>query len=589
MKKITVDKEEGVAEVIERALGAEDDEVAIVVPTGSALGRSIANFHLLKREADAAGKTIVVESVDENILAFARESDLDASHPLWRGVRGAGGVSDIIPAGGEGAELAAMASVRPAAKRRGAAKAGKKKTEPTKLVVRDESDEEEWRGEGEGGETGEASGAEAGETSEANATFDDEGSAAFEEKESRFFRRRSAPELSEDESDEGKESRPRRSGRLRAVWWAVGIVAVVLVSLGILTWSFGRAAIAITFQKTPWSYEGNFIADRSAGAADAANGVIPAQAFSAQKNATELFPASGSANVSVKAQGTITIYDNYSAAPQELVATTRFLTPDGKLFRLVNNVTVPGAKVANGAITPSSLQATVVADQPGPAYNVGPVPKLSIPGFKGTPRYDGFYGALPNGASGGASGVRPVPTAADIVAAKAKMQSILQAALTGDIAASYPNHFKILDGATEVTVTKLTVNTTTDANGNFSVFGEAALRAIGFDESALKGAILAIAQQTEASSTWASLTLTYSGVKPDFTKGTINFAVAAQGDLEPSFSADDFKASIAGKSVNAARAAVAAIPGLANGKISVWPMWLWSIPANPANIAVTVQ
>ena len=41
--------------------------------------------------------------------------------------------------------------------------------------------------------------------------------------------------------------------------------------------------------------------------------------------------------------------------------------------------------------------------------------------------------------------------------------------------------------------------------------------------------------------------------------------------------------------MNDARAAIAALPGLANGKISAWPMWLWSIPANPAKIQVTAD
>ena len=97
MKKIIVDKTEGIAEVIDRMLNEPDGELSIVIPKGSALGRSVSNFHLLKREADSAGRSIVIESVDETILAFAKESGIESSHPLWKGVRGTGGFSDIIP------------------------------------------------------------------------------------------------------------------------------------------------------------------------------------------------------------------------------------------------------------------------------------------------------------------------------------------------------------------------------------------------------------------------------------------------------------------------------------------------------------
>ena len=65
--------------------------------------------------------------------------------------------------------------------------------------------------------------------------------------------------------------------------------------------------------------------------------------------------------MSQKAQGTLTIYNAYSSAPQTLVATTRFVTPDGKIFRLTNEVTVPGAKITNGQIVPSSINAPIAA------------------------------------------------------------------------------------------------------------------------------------------------------------------------------------------------------------------------------------
>ncbi len=565
MKKIILDKEEGIAEAIERVLAEEDADIALVIPKGSVLGRSAANFHLLKREADAAEKSVAVESVDEHILAFAKGSGLDANHPLWRGVRGGGGVSDIIPSG---RDLDEAAPPEEYARRRPAG-AKKAKAPARKLAVRAEE---------EGGETEDPLEAE---------------ESAFEENEERFFAARGESESGDDDADggEGEErtgKRRRRGGR-KALWWAAALAAAALVALGIATFAFGRASVTITFQKTPWNYAGNFVADKSAGVADAVNGVIPAQVFSAQKNMTELFPASGSADVSIKASGTITIYNDYSARPQELVARTRFLTPDGKLYRLVRNVIVPGASVSGGKLSPSSIQAVVAADQPGPAYNSSPVAKLTIPGFKGMPQYDGFYGALLSGASGGASGMSPVPTAADITAAKTKMTSLLQAALAADIASSYPNDFKILDGATQATITRLMVNTTTDSNGQFSVFGEANLEAIGFNESMLRAALLSLAQSTEASSTWASLALTYSNVRPDFAKGILDFTVSASGSLEPSFSTDVFGASIAGESLGAARTAVGAIPRLANGEISVWPVWLWRMPSNPAKIEVTAD
>ncbi len=547
MKKIVIDKEEGIAEVIDRVLAEADPDIALVIPKGSTLGRSVKNFHLLKREAEGAGKTVVVESVDDTILAFAKQSGLESSHPLWRGVQTSeGGMSDIVPVSRverRSTEIETETEKATRGKR-------KKKVESVKLTVRSEEEEV---------------------SAEPNVTTEDE-----------------AEEEAQEEV-ERNEWTPGRGISRKSVWIGVAAIAAVLAVLGIMTWSFGRVGIAINFKKTPWSYNSAFLADKSVSKANAANNVIPAQVFSTQKNTTQSFPASGNANVSVKAQGTITIYNAYSSAAQQLVATTRFVTPDGKLFRLVNTVTVPGASVTNGQIVPSSIDAAVVADQPGPAYNVGAVPKLNIPGFQGSPKYDAFYGAFAAGTTGGFVGKRAVPTAGDIASAKDKISSMLQTNLKSDLTTSYPNSFKILDGATSVQVTKLTVNSATDDKGNFTVTGEATLQAIGFDEAAFKTFLLSLAQGQKPNSVWSALTLTYSGVKPDFTKGKLNFSVNAQGTLEPAFSADDFRTSIEGKSIGEARAAIVALPDLADGKISVWPMWLWSVPGNPSKIEVNAN
>ncbi len=71
-----------------------------------------------------------------------------------------------------------------------------------------------------------------------------------------------------------------------------------------------------------------------------------------------------------KAGGTVTVR-NVSSRVQPLVATTRFLSASGVLFRLASGVTVP----ANG-----SVEATIYADVAGAAGNVGPT-TFTIPGL----------------------------------------------------------------------------------------------------------------------------------------------------------------------------------------------------------------
>ncbi|MFA5000246.1 MAG: hypothetical protein WC545_02720 [Patescibacteria group bacterium] len=84
----------------------------------------------------------------------------------------------------------------------------------------------------------------------------------------------------------------------------------------------------------------------------------------------ETFPASGEEFSGQDIVGTVRIINEYSKS-QPLVATTRLLSPDNKLFRIKNGVTVPaGGEVAVG----------IYADKPAPELAIGPT-KFTIPGL----------------------------------------------------------------------------------------------------------------------------------------------------------------------------------------------------------------
>jgi hypothetical protein len=578
MKKIIVDKTEGIAEVIDRILNEPDNNVTLVIPKGSALGKSVSNFHLLKREADSAGRDIIVESVDETILAFAKESRFESSHPLWKGVRGSGGISDIVSRGSrattiEDSELESGSDDDEEEKPR---PQPKKKIEQPRVAITnlrhkkaeslmDDDDDAD---------------AEKAMMAEESEEEDEEMEASGK----RFFGSRRASYDDDDDS-------PSHPGRAKKIWIGIVIVVVlVLIGVYIVSVFFNRADIIINFKQDPWSYQSNFTAETAATGTDFSGGIIPAQVFTSNKDVTVTSTASGMSNVSLKAQGMITIYNDYSAAPQQLVATTRFLTPAGQIFRIVNDVTVPGETTVGGQLTPSSITVPIAADQAGPAGNIGPVAKLTIPGFDNNPALEaGFYGVITASTTGGFTGTKAVPTAADIAAAESSTSALLQTVLQGDASNTYPNNFQILPGASEIQVGKLTVNSTTDANGDFTVFGQATLTAIGFDESALKTYLLSLAQSQDNNSIFKTINLTYNSVSANFKTNQVSFALSAQGTLEPALSVAQFESSIAGQSISTARTTIAALPNLASGQISVWPSWLWSIPSDTNKIHVTVN
>ncbi|MGH7487728.1 MAG: hypothetical protein ACREMY_19320, partial [bacterium] len=280
-----------------------------------------------------------------------------------------------------------------------------------------------------------------------------------------------------------------------------------------------------------------------------------------------------------------------SAASQELVATTRFTTPDGKLYRLDAGVIVPGAKVgADGKVTASStIQASVTADQPGADYNTGAAAHLNIPGFQGTPKYTGFYGVLAQGATGGSSTGGAAPTNDDIKNAQTQAAAALNGAFQTTFLASIPGDLKVLPQAATFSTTTFAVNRTVDAQGQFTVTASTVFHAFEFREPDVAAFLNGKARGDTPDRTLKDLSIEYRDVSPNYTKKQMTFTVKATATLVPQFDPSVFAASIAGKSEDEARQAILALPGLADAKVSLWPAWLWTLPKNSSKITVHVQ
>ncbi len=558
MKKISINKNDDVAAVVDKMLYEPDPEIVLVVPKHSKLKEAPRNFNLLKREAEAAGRKVSVESVDDEVLALAEASGLTNEHPLFNAH--ARSISDIVP-GERGGEQGHKSRVIP-----------KQSGPRVTLNVRREIGEEE----------------------------------KIQEAEEKFFTTKSRSDTTEEtweykeeqeeDSEEDWESQERRERRTRSrkKWLIVSAIVVVLVGGGAwLTGAyFSKASIAISFKQTEWQYAGTITAGKSITKIDPVSKSIPAEVFHDKRNLTQLFPATGRSVVSQKATGKIKIVNAYSSEKQTLVATTRFATPDGKIFRLDSQVLVPGAQIKDGKIIPASTEALVTADRAGAEYNVGPAPKLTIPGFKGTPKYEGFYGQIETALSGGFVGEKAVPTEADIKSAEDRMTEILKTGLENNILSEQIKDYKVLEGVSAFKINKMTVKKETNDSGAFSVFGEAEVELIGFKESALDELLKGLAgtdllaSGTEYESSFRSLEKNYSEIKPNYEKGELKFSLSARGTLAAVFDKDAFKSGLAGKTIAEAEDSIQGLPGLASGRVSVWPVWLSNLPANLGRIDI---
>jgi len=192
-------------------------------------------------------------------------------------------------------------------------------------------------------------------------------------------------------------------------------VSLVLVAIFVLpTFIFPKFSIVI-YPKIEAQDIGtlNLTLDMSITTSDPTGKRIPGLAITLEKTIAEDFEATGKKFVQAKAQGTVTLYNAFDSSPQRLVANTRLEDASGKIFRLLSAVTVPGAKVEGGRVQATSITTTVIADQPGESYNIGPT-EFRIPGFRGTAKFDGFSAKSETAFRGGFVGESKIATLDDI-------------------------------------------------------------------------------------------------------------------------------------------------------------------------------
>jgi hypothetical protein len=391
-----------------------------------------------------------------------------------------------------------------------------------------------------------------------------------------------------DEEGMAQEWRGPRKGSLpikRVGMFLIG-VAVIGGLIGLALVVLPRADITITLRRTPWEFSNTVNAFVT-------GGDIAAQLFTQTKNATQSYAASGKKYMETKAHGTIKIVNAYSSETQALVASTRFVTPDGKIFRLQNAVTVPGAKIVSGKIEPSSIDAQVIADKAGTEYNIGPTERFTIPGFQGTPKYDAFYGVSSQPMTGGNIGEAPYATPEDIEKAKAEAEKSIKDTLASAFAFQVPEGFSVLEGSENFAITKSTALPDVGEDGKFRYFVEAHDERLAVRESDILNFVQAKAiaelgqgfkesdhelsyraQSSERKGTLlsgASVTIIYKG---NYVRD-IDTAAIAQG--------------AAGKSEEELKNFVISTEGVEKAKVSLWPFWVMSVPTDTGKIKVILE
>ena len=149
--------------------------------------------------------------------------------------------------------------------------------------------------------------------------------------------------------------------------------------------------------------------------------------------------------VEERASGKVVIYNNYSTSPQRLLEETRFEDSKGRIYKLAKGggLSVPGFTIVDGEKVPGSIEAIIYADLPGVEYNQAPT-DFVIPGFRGGPKFDGFYARSLEPLEGGFSGERPNIDEESMKSSLEEAKNELLAQLDERVSYQIPNGYIIL-------------------------------------------------------------------------------------------------------------------------------------------------
>ena len=375
------------------------------------------------------------------------------------------------------------------------------------------------------------------------------------------------------------------------------LVIAVLVGGGVLLWVLPSATVTVQPQREPFEEELRVQLSASASAMDATTGVVPGVPIAVEEvSPKRSFAATGvTTEEGTKARGEVTITNAYSAAPQPLVATTRFLAKDGTLFRLIEHAVVPGMDVSDeGELIPTTITVEVEADQPGSDYNMEPT-SFTIPGLAPAiqEKMTGKSVTPFTGGTNAGTGERII-SQRDMDAAVAIMKQEAVATAAESLRAQVAEGEAVLEEALRTDVIEVrSTGDVGDAREDFELELLVTARTLAYREEDLRSTVFAQLQPRLPEGR-AFIDKTFSGVtfslaSYDTTEEVLELDVQMDRDVVVLLPEEGISAQLQGKTAEEVQHLLFDQYGVAAARVAFWPFWVEHVPRVPGKVDVVLD
>lgn len=303
-------------------------------------------------------------------------------------------------------------------------------------------------------------------------------------------------------------------------------------------------------------------------------------------------------DVSIKATGSITLYNEFSTTPQKLSAGTFLSDSSGKSYKTDSTVIIPGYKTdSSKKIIPGQIVVNISSFLAGETYN-GSTADFYINSFKGTTKYNKIYGKLKSPLVGGASGLVYTLNDKD----KENIDNIAQSSLKEDllkkVKAQVPPGYILYENAMTFSY-KIGDNSVFSKTPDAEVLIEGVLSVVLLKEKSLLDNIIKVSLPSITGSELKEIKI------PDLSKMTFSFTNKDQlitkdmnsvsffftGDLDAIWNPDTeiLKTKLIGINKNEVLPIFRQDPGIVSAMVKIFPPWQKYIPENLAKINIIVD
>lgn len=367
------------------------------------------------------------------------------------------------------------------------------------------------------------------------------------------------------------------------------IIFFVIVFVLLANFVFVRGEIQIWPETETPNFKEKITIDTKKEDADISAKIIPGKIFEEEKIISQEFPATGKLLKEEKSQGQIRVYNNYSTSPQVLIANTRFISAEGKLFRTLERVTIPGGKEEKGKLQPGFIDIKVIADGAGEEYNIGAT-TFSIPGFVGTPKYTAFYGKSFQAMQGGFRGEVSRVTKEDLEKAKENLTNRLLEEGRDSFKKKISSEYIIMDdGLSSEIIESDSSRKAGEEAETFTYRIGTKLKTIAFRKTDLENFVREFIYSQfpkDKKLQEESLKIIWKIDSTNFEVGKIVLNLEFSAKVYSGIDETQLKTTLQGKSLTEAKTILSNQAQIIKVQIKTWPFWVKNIPEDSEKIKI---